>query len=50
MSEILWLATEGYSDYNLFQTLPEGIYTIRVIFKEKVYYRQLWLIRSKNRS
>ncbi len=42
------LAPEGYSDYKIYtQTLPEGIYTIRVIFKEKVYYRQIVVAHSK---
>lgn len=49
MSEIFnGLAPEGYSDYKIYaQTLPEGIYTIRVIFKEKVYYRQIVVAHSK---
>lgn len=41
------LAPEGFSDYKIeVWNLPEGIYTIRVIFKEKVYYRQIVVVHS----
>lgn len=48
MSEIYnALAPDGFSDYRIdVGNLPEGLYTIRVIFKEKVYYRQLVISHS----
>lgn len=42
------LAPDGFSDYKFdVSNLPEGLYTIRVIFKDKVFYRQLVVSHSK---
>ena len=41
------LAPDGFSDYKFdVVNLPEGIYTIRIIFKDKVFYRQLVVSHS----
>ncbi|MBK8362172.1 MAG: T9SS type A sorting domain-containing protein [Bacteroidetes bacterium] len=49
MSEVFNdLAPDGFSDYKFdVSNLPEGLYTIRVIFKDKVFYRQLVVSHSK---
>lgn len=42
------LAPDGFSDYKFdVSSMPEGIYTIRIIFKDKVFYRQMVVTHSK---